>query len=89
MLAPGNPLLGRTLVAACHCTQCTKKTPRFLRRGLAVGRSYAVKGSQIGHQTRCLHLPAFASRGRCQQCNQTRVRLHAFRERVLRLRVRM
>ncbi|MEA2917144.1 MAG: hypothetical protein QOJ15_9225 [Bradyrhizobium sp.] len=52
MLAPGNPLLGRTLVVACHCTQCTKETPRFLRRGLAVGRSYAVKGSQIGHQTR-------------------------------------
>jgi hypothetical protein len=48
MLAPGNPLLGRTLVAACHCAQCTKKTPRFLRRRLAVGRSYAVKGSQEG-----------------------------------------
>jgi len=47
-LAPGNRLLGRTLVAVGHCTQCTKKTPRFLRRWLAVGRSNAVKGSQIG-----------------------------------------
>ena len=48
MLAPGDPSLGRTLVAACHCAQCTKKTPRFLRRRLAVGRSYAIKCSQEG-----------------------------------------
>ncbi len=54
MLAPGNPLLGRTLVVACHCTQCTKETPRFLRRGLAVGRSYAVKGSQRGAESSVL-----------------------------------
>jgi hypothetical protein len=47
-LAPGNPSLGRTLVAACHCAQCTKKTPRFARRRLAVGRGYAVKCSQEG-----------------------------------------
>jgi hypothetical protein len=31
MLAPDNPSLGRTLGAACHCAQCTKKTPRFPR----------------------------------------------------------
>jgi hypothetical protein len=47
-LALGDPLLGRTLVAACHCTQCTKKIPRFPRRRLAVGFSYVVKRSQEG-----------------------------------------
>ena len=48
MLAPGDPLLGRTLVAACHCAECAEKTSRFLRRGFAIGRSDAVEGSQIG-----------------------------------------
>jgi hypothetical protein len=56
MLAPGNPSLGRTLVAACHCAQRTKETPRFLWRRLAVGRSYAIKGGQEGFFVSCAEL---------------------------------
>jgi hypothetical protein len=48
MLAPGNPSLGRTLVAICHCTQCTKETARFPRRWFAVLRGYVVKCGQEG-----------------------------------------
>ena len=55
MLALGDPSLGRTLVAACHCAQRTKETPRFLWRRLAVGRSYAIKGGQEGFFFRALN----------------------------------
>ena len=56
MLALGDPSLGRTLVAACHCAQRTKETPRFLWRRLAVGRSYAIKGGQEGFFVSCAEL---------------------------------
>jgi hypothetical protein len=58
ILAAGNPLLGRTLVAACHCTQCSEKTSRFLRRWLSIGRSDAVEGSQIGFLASRTELPS-------------------------------
>ncbi len=46
MLAPGNPSLGRTLVAPGHCSQCTKVKRRFLWRGLAVRRGYVKSGQE-------------------------------------------
>jgi len=48
MLAPGNPSLGRTLVAPGHCAQRTKEKRRFLWCGLAVRRGYVVKCGQEG-----------------------------------------
>jgi hypothetical protein len=56
MPAPGNPSLGRTLVAPGHCAQRTKEKRRFLWRGLAVRRSYAVKCGQEGRLIPCAEL---------------------------------